>query len=97
MSWFVAACFPGLLMLSTYGLQRIESGMHDAPPAVGEIVSGVEQAAWDAGDMAVPLAVPNLSDFSARIEPGLRLLADEPGLPTRPNRLFQPTGYPNPV
>jgi hypothetical protein len=52
MSWFVAACFPGLLMLSTYGLQRIESGMHDDHPAVGEIVSEIEQDAWDAGEIA---------------------------------------------
>lgn len=97
MSWFVAACFPGLLMLSAYGLQRIESGMHHDHPAVGEIVSEIVQDAWDAGEIALPLAVPNLSDFSVRIEPGLRLLADEPGLPTRPNRLFQPTGHANPV
>jgi hypothetical protein len=82
MSWFVAACFPGLLMLSTYGLQRLESVMHDDRPANGEIVT---------------LSVPRLSDFTTPIEPGLRLLADEPGLPTRPNRQFQPTEYDNRV
>jgi hypothetical protein len=94
MSWFVAACFPGLLMLSTYGLQRIESVMHDDRTAVADVVSRLEQTAREARvarDEAMPLLVPALSDFAARIEPGLRPLADEPGLPTRPNRLFQPT------
>ena len=100
MSWFVAACFPGLLMLSTYGLQRIESVMHDDRTAGADIVSRLEQTAREARvarDEAVPLVVPSLSDRATRIEPSLRLLVDEPGLPTRPNRLFQPTGYANPV
>ncbi|MFZ4371941.1 MAG: hypothetical protein ACOYO2_01785 [Mycobacterium sp.] len=91
MSWFVAACFPGLLMLSAYGLQRLESVMYDDPLRAGDIVARIEHAARTAGEGAAPLSVPCLSDFTTLIEPGLRLLADEPGLPTRPNRLFQPT------
>ena len=97
MSWFVAACFPGLLMLSTYGLQRLESVMHDDHPAAGEVVARLEKAARAAREKAAPRSAPSLSEFTTRIEPGHRLLADEPGLPTRPNRQFQPTGYANPV
>jgi len=81
MSWLVATSFPGLLMLVTYGLQRLESIIGEAAP-------------WEAPDAPV-----RTTDFG----PGLRLLAEEPGLPTRlcpspePNRLFQPTGYANRV
>ena len=81
MSWLVATCFPGLLMLVTYGVQRLESIIGEAAP-------------WEAPDAPV-----RTTDFGA----GLRLLAEEPGLPTRlcpspePNRLFQPTGYANRV
>jgi len=81
MSWLVATCFPGLLMLSTYGLQRLESIIDEAAP-------------WEATNAPVCDA-----DFG----PGLGLLAEEPGLPTRlcpnpePNRQFQPTGYANRV
>lgn len=81
MSWLVATCFPGLLMLVTYGLQRLESITGEAAP-------------WEAPDAPV-----RTTDFG----PGLRLLVEEPGLPTRlcpspePNRLFQPTGYANRV
>ena len=81
MSWLVATCFPGLLMLVTYGLQRLESIIGEAAP-------------WEAPD--APVRTTNFG-------PGLRLLAEEPGLPTRlcpspePTRLFQPTGYANRV
>jgi hypothetical protein len=100
MSWLVAVCFPGLLMLSTHGLQRLESVLHGECVAAGEVVARLEQAARAARaarEKAAALAVPGLSELTTRIEPGIRLLADEPGLPTRPNRQFQPTGYANPV
>ncbi len=99
MSWLVAVCFPGLLMLSTFGLQRLESVMHGDRPAAAEIVAGIEQDARDARQRPpLPVAVPRPVGLSPRgVEPGLRLLADEPGLPTGPNPLFQPTGYANPV
>ena len=97
MSWLVAVCFPGLLMLSTHGLQRLESVLHGERVAAGEVVARLEQAARAAREKAAPLSVPGLSELATRIEPGIRPLADEPGLPTRPNRQFQPTGYANPV
>ena len=71
--------------------------MYDDPPATGEIVTRLEEAVRDARTEAAPLSVPRLSDFTTPIEPGLRLLADEPGLPTRPNRQFQPTEFANRV
>lgn len=97
MSWLVAVCFPGLLMLSTHGLQRLESILHGERGTPGEVVNRLEQAARAAREKAAPLSLPGLSELTNRIEPGIRLLADEPGLPTRPNRQFQPTGYANPV
>lgn len=97
MSWLVAVCFPGLLMLSAHGLQRLESILHDECVAAGEVVARLEQVARAAREKAVPLSVLGLSELATRIEPGIRLLADEPGLPTRPNRQFQPTGYANQV
>jgi len=97
MSWLVAACFPGLLMLSTYGLQRLESVMHDDRRVAGEIVALLEQAGLTAREKTVPLSVARLPDVTTRIEPGLRLIDDEPGLPTRPNRQFRPTRYANRV
>jgi len=84
-------------MLSTYGLQRLESVMHDDRPAAGEIVAQLEQASLAAPEKPVPLSVARLPDFTTRIEPGLRLIDDEPGLPTRPNRQFRPTSYANRV
>jgi hypothetical protein len=84
-------------MLSTHGLQRLESVLHDERVAAGEVFARLEQAARAAREKAAPRSVPGRSELTTRIEPGIRLLADEPGLPTRPNRLFQPTGYANPV
>jgi len=96
MSWLVAVCFPVLLMLSTHGLQRLESVLQDERGA-GEVIARLEQAARAARGKAAPLPLSGPSEVTTRIEPGIRLLADEPGLPTRPNRQFQPTGYANPV
>ena len=103
MSWLVAVCFPALLMLSTHGLQRLESVLDDEHPAAGEIVVRVEQSAPAPPERAVSPSVPSLSVPTMRIEPRLRPLEDEPGLPTRlyaqprPNQQFQPTGYANRV
>lgn len=103
MSWMVAACFPGLLMLSTYGLQRLESVMHGVVPASGEVVARLERVVRAGGEQAEPVGPPSLAGTYAGTAAGLRLLAEEPGLPTRlcsnpkANRQFQPTGYVNPV
>ena len=97
MSWLVAVCFPGLLMVFTVGLQRLESMLHgDRTPTV-ELVARLEGAARAARQKAAQRA---LGEFTAapparRFDPVL--LIDEPGLPTRPNPLFQPSALGNRV
>ena len=97
MSWLVAVSFPALLMLFTVGLQRLESLVHGDRVSAGELVARLERAARAARQKAAQTA---LAEFSAP-QPTTRfdpiLLIDEPGLPTRPNPLFQPTGFANRV
>ncbi|MEX0580437.1 MAG: hypothetical protein WD228_04935 [Mycobacterium sp.] len=103
MSWLVAACFPGLLMLSTYGLQRLESAMNSAGPAAAGTVPRLHRVVHANGLQAVPGHASDLPEVATDTAPGHRLLAEEPGLPTRlcslpkANRQFQPTGFSNPV
>lgn len=97
MSWLVAVCFPGLLMLCTFGLQRLESVVHGDRPSPAEILVRLEQSAHSAREKA---AQRTLSEFSGsaptnRLDPVF--LVDEPGLPTRPNPLFRPSGLANRV
>ena len=117
MSWLVAVCFPGLLMVFTVGLQRLESMLHYDRPSAVDVVARLEGAARSARQRAAQRA---LAEFSAappspspsmspapspapspslppsrRFDPVLRI--DEPGLPTRPNPLFQPSGLGNRV
>lgn len=97
MSWFVAVCFPGLLMLSAFGLQRLESFMHGDRPTPGQLVARLEKTARAAREMAAERALSELSGFAhlSRLDPAL--LVEEPGLPTRPNPRFQPSELANPV
>ena len=97
MSWLVAVSFPWMLMLLTVGLHRLESLLHGDPPSAAELVTRLEQAARAARQKA---AQRTLAELSAprpptRLDPVL--LIDEPGLPTRPNPLFQPSGIANRV
>ena len=97
MSWLVAVCFPGLLMLCTFGLQRLESVVHGDRPSTAQILARLEQAARAAREMA---AQRTLDEFSGA-QPAARLdqvfLVDEPGLPTSPNPLFRPSELANRV
>ena len=97
MSWLLAACIPTMLMLSTYGLQRIESVLHGDRPSATAAVTLLEQAARAAREKAAQRTLSELSEahVSGRLDP--LLLIDEPGLPTRPNPKFQPSGVANPV
>ncbi len=97
MSWLVAVSFPGLLMVFTVGLQRLEILLHsDLPPAV-ELVTRLEGAARAARERAAHRALGEFSTApdSRGFDPAL--LIDEPGLPTRPNPVFQPSGLGNRV
>ena len=73
MSWLLAGFIPALLMLSTVGLQRLESVLHADRPA--------NRAAIKNRETVVPLT--GFSGLSPRMEPAYRLIPDEPGLPTR--------------
>lgn len=73
MSWLLAGLIPALLMLSTVGLQRLESVLHaDRSPTRVPLTTR---------EPVVPLT--GFSGLSPRMEPAYRLIPDEPGLPTR--------------
>ena len=91
MSFLLAVSVPCLLMIWTYGMQRLEGVIHSECPKPAELVTRIESAARAARDKAVPLTV--LSGLSPRMEPAYRLVPDEPGLPTRPNPVFKPSEY----
>lgn len=97
MSWLVAVCFPWLLMVFTVGLQRLESLLHGDCPSAVELVARLERAARTARHRAAQRAMGDVpaTGRSQRVDPVLPI--DEPGLPTRPNPLFQPSGLGNRV
>jgi hypothetical protein len=103
MSCLLAACIPALLMLSTFGLQRLESVLNGNRPSAAEFIARFDQTARAAREAATAREAVRLSGLSARIEPVYRLPADEPGLPTRPfataqpNPQFRPAAHVNPV
>jgi hypothetical protein len=103
MSCLLAACIPALLMLSTFGLQRLESVLHGNRPSAAEIIARFDHSAKAAHETATARETVRRSGLGARIEPVYRLLADEPGLPTLPfatappNPQFRPAGHVNPV
>jgi len=102
MSWLVAVSFPALLMLFTVGLQRLESLVHGDRPPAGELVTRLERTARAARQKAAPRTLNELGSAQQPASPPPHrfdpiLLIDEPGLPTRPNPLLQPTGFANPV
>ncbi|MBI3212775.1 MAG: hypothetical protein HYZ38_03065 [Mycobacterium sp.] len=99
MSWLFAVLIPGLLMLATFGLQRLESGLvtgSDTEDAFAELVLATPPRVDRAPRAAVAAAsfVPSSS---------LPVLDNEPGLPTRlcrrevANPQFQATRHANPV
>lgn len=97
MSWLLAVCLPGLLMLWAVGLQRLETVLHGDRPNEGQIVTRLEHAAQAAREKAAQRTLTELSGVTARFESAHLLLADEPGLPTRPNRQVLPSQLANRV
>lgn len=97
MSWLVAVCFPGLLMLCTFGLQRLEDSIHSDRPTAAQVVAHLEQSARAAREEAAQRTLDAFSGGQppARLDPVF--LVDEPGLPTRPNPLFRPSRLANRV
>ena len=79
-----------MLMLATVGLQRLESILHGEHPNAGQLVARLEDAARTARENAAQRTLHEFSGVNSRIEPAHLLLADEPGLPTRPNPQVRP-------
>jgi hypothetical protein len=46
-SWLLAALIPGLLMLATFGLQRLESSLDDDTVSASDVAEFLEQAEAD--------------------------------------------------
>ncbi|WP_167097083.1 hypothetical protein [Mycobacterium sp. DL592] len=99
MTWLLAVCVPGLMMLATFGLQRLESGLHTERPGAEEVEELLKQAE-EARKQAPPRPAP---EEPRPVDVRYLLDADEPGLPTRsyaharPNPQFHRTPYANRV
>ena len=103
MSWLLAACIPTLLMVSTFGLQRLENGL-TSRLAPADAVERAEEAARAERVAREALTAPKPAH-------SFKLNSEEPGLPTRehpreyaleysmarPNPQFHRTRSPNPV
>lgn len=109
MSWWFAVLVPGLLMLVTFGLERLEAGLgsNNTTDEPGDLVAQSPVQVDRVGHQPAP---PPLSrdtrttDLQGRIAfAGLAALDDEPGLPTRvcrrepANPQFQPSRHANRV
>lgn len=102
-SWLLVACIPGLLMLATFGLQRLESALVRDDDSASDVVEMLQQAALREG------ARQARSGAAARPRPHaepagtLPTRLAEAGLPTRVytsqlvNPQFQPTPQANRV
>ena len=110
MSWLLALFIPGLLMLATFGLQRLESSLDDDAVSAADVAEFLEQAESDDVNtlaregMARALDVLHQRlgerDWPLDDRTGVRETAS---LPTRPyvhhrsNPQFQPTPHANRV
>lgn len=110
MSWLLVALIPGLLMLATFGLERVEAGLRRETISAADVAQFLDQA--------------EASDVDALVRDGLGTAIDDqhrrrgereaavataersaatPGLPTvrsfppRVNTGFQQTPHANPV
>jgi hypothetical protein len=83
MSWLVAVSFPGLLMLGTVGLQRLETLLQGDRPTAADLLARIEQLARVARERTAPVPPKPRDGAGTRTDPISLVLADEPGLPTR--------------
>ena len=111
MSWLFAALIPGLLMLATFGLERLESslGNVDRTDEIDELVAqtptecGPGRASGAGAESVVGPAAANAHLHGHATFTGLAALEDEPGLPTgcadanRAIRSFSRLRHANPV
>ncbi|MCV7230442.1 hypothetical protein H7J73_30985 [Mycolicibacterium komossense] len=90
MSWLLAACVPGLLMLATFGLQRLEAGITDDSVESAKQLTKLIDAAAPRPELP-QRAISRRSDHDFPVVPPLRTafrtvrgtIDGEPGLPTR--------------
>jgi hypothetical protein len=106
----LAAFIPGLLMLATFGLQRLESSLNDDTVSASDVVEFLDQAeADDVDTLAREGMGPALDGLHQRLgerdwpREGGTGAAEMASLPTRlyvhhrPNPEFQPTRHANRV
>ncbi|MGH3961211.1 hypothetical protein [Mycobacterium sp.] len=62
MSWLLVAFVPGLLMLATFGLQRLESGLVDATLTARDVAKFLQQAEPDDMRMLAREGMPEALD-----------------------------------
>ena len=110
MSWLLAAFIPGLLMLATFGLQRLESSLEDDTVSASDVAEFLEQAepddvntlAREGMGRALRSLHQRLGERDWPLDGGIGA-ADMTSLPTRPyvhngsNTEFQPTRHANRV
>jgi hypothetical protein len=109
-SWLLAAFIPGLLMLATFGLQRLESSLEDDAVSAADVAEFLEQAEPDDVDTLAREGMGRaLDSLHQRLgerdwPPDGRIGAGEmASLPTRlyvhhgSNPEFQPTRHANRV
>lgn len=113
MSWLLVVFIPGLLMLATFGLGRLESGLDRDTVSATDVAEFLEQAQADDVRTLVRDGMPTALDGMHRRLQGrvpdvevarVRIIGDEwPNLPTalyaynRSNTEFQPSRHANRV
>ncbi len=99
MSWLLVTFIPGLLMLATFGLDRLEAGLDDDTVSPADVTAFLEQAK---ADCAKPAARTNEVETYELLDDEYeeRIITESPrGLPTRvfihhgSNPEFQPTRH----
>jgi hypothetical protein len=106
----LVALIPGLLMLATFGLERLESGLRRDTVSATDVAKFLEQAeAADVDTLARDGMSRALDNLNQRLheresaQNGFSAAAPAPGLPSRlyvhhrPNPEFQPTRHANRV
>ena len=106
-SWLLVAFIPGLLMLATFGLGRLEEGLLDDTVSPADVVAFLEQAKADCAKPAIPARAertyPLVEDEYVNGYSGGRVADSADGLPVRvfrhraSNPEFQPTRHAFPV
>ena len=110
MSWLLVAFIPGLLMLATFGLERLESGLDRDTVSATDVAEFLQQAeADDVNTLARDGMTQALESLHRRhhdrdaTSAAATASTDMPGLPTRvyvhhrSNPEFQPTRHANRV